>query len=69
MKNSSKKLHGKNNKEHKKNSEFGYYSKNTNRPEKDDKELDLTFLLKFSEFLFLPKKFFLGGFFMDLIHF
>ena len=36
MKNSSKKLHGKNNKEYKKNSEFGYYSKNSSRLEKND---------------------------------
>ena len=39
MKNSSKKLHGKNNKEHKKNSEFGYYSKNSSSLEKNDKFL------------------------------
>ena len=37
MKNSSKKLNGKNNKEYKKNSEFGYYSKNSSRLEKNDR--------------------------------
>jgi len=36
MKNSSNKFRAKNNKEHKKNSDFGYYSKNTNRSEKND---------------------------------
>ncbi len=36
MKNSSNKFRGKNNKEYKKNSDFGYYSKNTNRSEKND---------------------------------
>ena len=35
MKNSSKKFQGKNNKENKKNSDFGYYSKNSNRLEKN----------------------------------
>ena len=40
MKNSSNKFRGKNNKEYKKNSEFGYYSKNTNRSEKNDKFLN-----------------------------
>ena len=40
MKNSSKKLHGKNNKEYKKNSEFGYYSKNSSRLEKNDRFLN-----------------------------
>ncbi len=39
MKNSSKKFPGKNNKEYKKNSDFGYYSKNTNRSEKNEKFL------------------------------
>ena len=34
MKNSSNKFREKNNKEYKKNSDFGYYSKNTNRSEK-----------------------------------
>jgi len=37
MKNSSNKFRGKNNKDHKKNSDFGYYSKNTNRSEKNDR--------------------------------
>ena len=36
MKNSSNKFRGKN-KEYKKNSDFGYYSKNTNRSEKNDR--------------------------------
>ena len=41
MKNSSKKnFSGKNNKEYKKNSDFGYYSKNTNRSEKNDRFLN-----------------------------
>ena len=40
MKNSSNKFRGKNNKEYKKNSDFGYYSKNTNRSEKNDKFLN-----------------------------
>jgi len=40
MKNSSNKFRGKNNKEYKKNSEFGYYSKNTNRSEKNDRFLN-----------------------------
>ncbi len=40
MKNSSKKLHGKNNKDYKKNSEFGYYSKNSSRLEKNDRFLN-----------------------------
>ena len=39
MKNSSNKFLGKNNKEYKKNSDFGYYSKNTNRLEKNDRSL------------------------------
>jgi len=39
MKNSSNKFRGKNNKEYKKNSDFGYYSKNTNRSEKKDRFL------------------------------
>ncbi len=39
MKNSSNKFRGKNNKDHKKNSDFGYYSKNTNRSEKNDRFL------------------------------
>ena len=39
MKNFSNKFRGKNNKEYKKNSDFGYYSKNTNRSEKNDKFL------------------------------
>jgi len=37
MKNFSNKFRGKNNKEYKKNSDFGYYSKNTNRSEKNDR--------------------------------
>ena len=37
MKNYSNKFRGKNNKEFKKNSDFGYYSKNTNRSEKNDR--------------------------------
>ena len=41
MKNSSKKkFPGKNNKEHKKKSDFGYYSKNTNRSDKNDRFLN-----------------------------
>ena len=36
MKNSSNKFSGKNNKEYKKNSDFGYYSKYTNPSEKND---------------------------------
>ncbi|MCQ9199296.1 MAG: 23S rRNA (guanosine(2251)-2'-O)-methyltransferase RlmB [Prochlorococcus marinus CUG1437] len=40
MKNSSNKFRGKNNKEYKKNSDFGYYSKNTNRLEKNDRFLN-----------------------------
>ena len=39
MKNSSNKFRGKNNKEYKKNSDFSYYSKNTNRSEKNDRFL------------------------------
>ncbi len=40
MKNSSNKFRGKNNKEHKKNSDFRYYSKNTNSSEKNDRFLN-----------------------------
>jgi len=40
MKNSSNQFRGKNNKEYKKNSDFGYYSKNTNRLEKNDRFLN-----------------------------
>ena len=40
MKNSSNKFRGKNNKEFQKNSDFGYYSKNTNRSEKNDRFLN-----------------------------
>ena len=41
MKNSSnKRFPGKNNKEYKKNSDFGYYSKNTNRSEKNERFLN-----------------------------
>jgi len=40
MKNSSNKFRRKNNKEYKKNSDFGYYSKNTNRSEKNDRFLN-----------------------------
>ena len=41
MKNSSKKnFSGKNNKEYKKNSDFGYHSKNTNRSEKNERFLN-----------------------------
>ena len=41
MKNSSKKNYsGKNNKEYKKNSDFGYHSKNTNRSEKNERFLN-----------------------------
>jgi len=36
MKNSSNKFRGKNNKDYKKNSDFGFYPKNTNRTEKND---------------------------------
>ena len=39
MKNSSNKFRGKNNKEYKKNSDV-YYSKNTNRSEKNDRFLN-----------------------------
>ena len=37
MKNSSNKFRGKNNKEYNKNSDFGNYSKNTNRSKKNDR--------------------------------
>jgi len=40
MKNSSNKFRGKNNKGYKKNSDFGYHSKNTNRSEKNDSFLN-----------------------------
>ena len=40
MKNSSNKFRGKNNKDYKKNSDFGYYSKNTNRSEKNERFLN-----------------------------
>ena len=41
MKNTSnRKFPGKNNKEYKKNSDSGYYSKNTNRSEKNDRFLN-----------------------------
>ena len=41
MKNSSKKkFPGKNNKDYKKNTDFGYYSKKTNRSEKNDRFLN-----------------------------
>ncbi len=40
MKNSSNKFRGKNNKEYKKHSDFGYYSKNTKRSEKNDRFLN-----------------------------
>ena len=40
MKNSSNKFRGKNNNDHKKNSDFGYYSKNTNQSEKNDRFLN-----------------------------
>jgi len=40
MKNSSNKFRGKKNKEYKKNSDFGYYSKNTNHSEKNDRVLN-----------------------------
>ena len=40
MKNSPNKFRRKNNKEYKKNSDFGYYSKNTNRSEKNDRFLN-----------------------------
>ena len=40
MKNSSNKFRGRNIKEYKKNSDFGYYAKNTNRSEKNDKSLN-----------------------------
>ena len=39
MKNSKNKFHGKN-KDYKKDSDFGYYSKNTNRSEKNDRFLN-----------------------------
>jgi len=39
MKNYSNKFRGKNNKDYKKNSDFGYYSKNTKRSEKNEKFL------------------------------
>ena len=42
MKNSSNKFQGKNNKEYKKNSDFGYYSKNTNHSEKNDRFFNIT---------------------------
>ena len=40
MKNSSNKFRGKNNKEYKKNSDYGYYSKKTNRSEKNERFLN-----------------------------
>ena len=40
MKNSSNKFRGKNNKDYKKTSEFGYYSKNSSRLEKNDRFLN-----------------------------
>ena len=40
MKNSSNKFRGKKNKDNKKNSDFGYYSKNTNRSKKNDSFLN-----------------------------
>ena len=40
MKNSSNKFRGNKNKEYKKNSDFGFYSKNKNRSEKNDRFLD-----------------------------
>jgi len=40
MKNSPNKFRGKHNKEYKKNSDFGYYSKNTNRSKKNDRFLN-----------------------------
>ena len=40
MKNSSNKFRGKNKNEYKRNPDFGYYSKNTNRSEKNDKFLN-----------------------------
>jgi len=40
MKNSSNKFRGKNNKEYKKNSDFGYYSKNTKRSDKNNRFLN-----------------------------
>ena len=40
MKNFSNKFRGKNNKEYKKNSDFGYYSKNKNRSEKNNRFLN-----------------------------
>ena len=40
MKNSSKKFPRKHNKDYKKNSDFGFYSKNTNRSERNDKFLN-----------------------------
>ena len=40
MKNSSNKFRGKNNKEYKKNSDFGYYSQNTNRSKKNERFLN-----------------------------
>ena len=40
MKNSSNKFRRKNKKDYKKNSDFGYSSKNTNRSEKNDRSLN-----------------------------
>jgi len=40
MKNSSNKFREKNNNDYKKNSDFGYYSKKTNRSEKNDRFLN-----------------------------
>jgi len=42
MKNSSNKFRGKNNKEYKKNSDYGYYSKKTNRSEKNERFLNIS---------------------------
>ena len=43
MKNSSNKFRGKNKNEYKRNPDFGYYSKNTNRSEKNNRFLNNTF--------------------------
>ena len=40
MKNYSNKFRGKNNKEYKKNSDFGFYSKSKNRSEKNERFLN-----------------------------
>ena len=53
MKNSSNEFRGKNNKEYKKNSDFDYYQKSTNRSKKNDKFFIRGVFHRFNSFLFL----------------